>query len=659
MTVAAGAPKILRFGAFEVDLDAGELRKQGKRVKLQEQPLQVLGILLERPGAMVTREDLRSRIWPQDTFVDFDNSLNTAISKLREALGDSASNPRFIETLPRRGYRFIAQVEAVPNGGAALSQVSAQGPLEVTPSQKDASFSVRPPAVALPVARSAIRWKVLLTAAAVVAVAALAWLGVRWNRPVRNQQAPIRSVAILPLENLSADPEQEYFAEGMTDELITDLAQVSGLRVTSRSSVMHYKHTQKTLPQIASELNVDAVVEGTLARAGDRVRIRVQLIRAADDRHLWAHAYDREYRDVLLLQSEAARDIAQAINLKLVPSNLLDRTRALPMSPEAYDAYLKGRYFWNDRSREGNAKSVAYFEQAVQLAPDSAMAYSGLADAYIDGAYLGDTPSAAAAKSRTVVTKALELDPNLAEAHVSLAGILEEYDWNWKEADKEYQRGLELNPNYAFGHHIYAIFLAFMGRFDQAIAHIRTAQQLDPVSPSVYSHAGFIFFMARQDGLAIEQYRKALEIDPNYESAHGHLGEIYWYQGKYSESLDEREKAAMLFHEPAEIQQAVRQAYQRGGDAAATRKLLELDSNGRYPGYQKKRNIELAWLYAKLGEKSETLTCLERAFQEREPLLELVSVDRAWDFVRSEPRFQSIVQQMDLPTTVSYPVYPH
>jgi TolB-like protein/Tfp pilus assembly protein PilF len=389
----------------------------------------------------------------------------------------------------------------------------------------------------------------------------------------------------LPLENLSADPEQEYFAEGMTDELITDLAQTSGLRVTSRSSVMHYKHTQKTLPAIASELNVDAVVEGTLARVGDRVRIRVQLIPAADDRHLWAQAYDREYRDVLLLQSEAARDIAQSINLKLDSSNLLDRSRARPVSPEAYDAYLKGRYFWNERSREGHEKAVAYFERAVQLAPDSAMGYSGLADAYLDGVWdEGEDPSVAAAKARAAVTKALELDPNLAEAHVSLARILEVYDWNWAEADKEYQRGLELNPNSAVGHHIYAIFLACLGRFDRATAHIRTAQQLDPLTPAVYTHGGLISFLARQDDVAIEQYRKVLEIDPSFALAQANLSAIYWYQGKYAESLEEKERAALLDQEPAEIQQAVRQAFSRGGDEAATRKLLELDLKGRYPG---------------------------------------------------------------------------
>ena len=619
---------------FRLDLDGYQLLDGNSPVRLERQPMELLILLAKRRGHLVTRDEIVAAVWGDGVFVDTDRSINNNVRKLRQALQDDPDYPQFVETIVGKGYRFI-------------------GPLEITSTQEDSSSGAGSPPLAPAAARSKLPWKLLLAAAALMALAVFAWIGIRRYQSVRNEQAPIRSIAILPLENLSADPEQEYFSEGMTDELITDLAQVSGVRVTSRSSVMHYKHTQKTLPQIASELNVDAVVEGTLARVGDRVRIRVQLIRATDDRHLWAQAYDREYRDVLLLQSEAARDIAQAINLKLDPSNLLDRTRALRISPEAYDAYLKGRYFWNDRSREGNAKSVAYFEQAVQLAPDSAMAYSGLADAYIDGAYVGDTPSAAAAKARAAVTKALELDPNLAEAHVSLAGFLEAYDWKWKEADKEYQRGLELNPNYAFGHHMYALFLAFMGRFDQAIAHIRTAQQLDPVSPSVYSHAGFIFFMARQDDLAIEQYRKALEIDPNYASAHGHLGEIYWYQGKYSESLDEREKAAMLLHEPAEIQQAVRQAYQRGGDAAATRKLLDIDLKGRYQGHRKLRNIELAWLYAKLGEKSETLTCLERAFQEREPFLELVSVDRAWDFVRSEPRFQSLVRQMGLPTTVA------
>ena len=646
---------MIRFSRFVLDRDSGELLKDGTRIKLQDQPFQILCILLEQPGRIVTRDELENRIWPADTFVEFDQGLYSAVRRLRDALCDSAEAPRYIETLPRRGYRFIAPVETgktsrdVPS---APPEETSQAPSVDTKIANSGSHPV--------VAGSVTTGKRKLLAILVLLVCALAATLsykriaplipglLHRTRATPNSQAPndITSLAILPLENLSADPEQDYFAEGMTDELTTDLAQVSGLRVISRSSAMHYRHTQKTLPEIARELGVDAVVEGTWERVGDRVRIRAQLIRTADDRHLWAQAYDREYHDVLALQREAASDIARAINHKLDPSRPQHLSHAGLGNPEAYEAYLKGRYFWHRRSKETNAKSVAYFQRAVQLAPDSAMAYSGLADAYIDSVYWGEAPSVAAALAKTAVKNALERDPDLAEARLARAELLEISEWNWAEADKEYRRALELNPNYALAHEQYAIFLAAMGRFDQATAHALTAEHLDPVSASVYAHGGVVSFFARQDHQAIEQYRKALEIDPNFALALRRLSEIYWHQRKYDESMNELEKADALSHRNPEIQKAIRQAYRRGGHEAVIRKELELDLKGRHPTL---RDINRAGLYAGLGEKSQALTFLEKALQEHDPFLEFLSVDPAWDKLRSEPRFQSLARQVGLP----------
>ena len=426
-------PPIVRFGTYEVSLQSGELRKAGVKIRVQQQPMKLLEILLERPGEVVTREELRSRIWANESFGDFDQAVNIAIAKLRSALGDSAENPRYIETLPKRGYRFIAEVTVVDTDVPTKSPESTDGDRRGTEPEhqlQDAELTVTSKPRLWPTRR------VIVVLALVLSLLILAvWLFHSHGRPPTG----IRSLAVLPLDNLSGDPTQDYFADGMTDELITDLAQIRALRVISRTSVMGYKGVRKPLPEIARELNVDAVVEGTVLRSGDQVRITAQLIQAPADKHLWAESYEGNLRDTLALQKEVARNIAEQIRIEVTPREQAALKSVKAIDPEAYEAYLKGRYFWNKRTADGLKKAVDYFNQAIAKDPNYAAAYSGLADTY---ALLGDwqyavmTPKEAMPRAKAAAMKALELDDSLGEAHASLAFCLDGFDWNFDAAGK-------------------------------------------------------------------------------------------------------------------------------------------------------------------------------------------------------------------------------
>jgi len=402
-------PKVrgrLRFGTFELDLRAGELRKHGLRIRLQEQPFQVLAMLLEQPGEVVTRDELQKRLWQTDTFVDFDHGLNKAISKIREALGDSAESPRFVETVTRRGYRFLAEVKAADTASVTSPEPTSQphSTAEVGARSDVAGDIAMPKPIVGPRARIVSVFAVLLAIASI-----LAWKFYPWNRP----SAVIRSWAVLPLESLSSDASQDYFADGMTDELISDLGQISALRVISRTSVMAYKRARKPLPQIARELNVDAVVEGTVLRSGDQVRITAQLIEASSDKHIWSQSYQGELPDALGLQSKVARAIADQIRINLNPREQAALKNVRVVNPQAYESFLKGRYFWNKRTTDGLKAALAYFDQAIEEDPKYAQAYSGLADTYAllgDWQYAAMTPNEALPKAKAAAIKALELD---------------------------------------------------------------------------------------------------------------------------------------------------------------------------------------------------------------------------------------------------------
>jgi TolB-like protein/DNA-binding winged helix-turn-helix (wHTH) protein/Tfp pilus assembly protein PilF len=518
-------PRFVRFGIFEVDLHAGRLTKHGLRLKLQEQPFQVLAMLLEKPGELVNREELRSRLWPR-TIVDFDHGLNKAINKIRDALGDSAENPRFIETVARRGYRFLADVEAI--NAPSL-------PSETTADVGDTDGASAPGGVWKQLQHSR-SWR-LSAFGALLLAAALLWIFYPWNA-----SSNIRSLAVLPLENLSGDPSQDYFAEGMTDELITDLGQISTLRVISRTSVMTYKSVRKPLAEIARELNVQAVVEGSVLRSGERVRITAQLIEVPPDRHIWAHSYEGDLRDTLTLQNTVARTIAEQIQAVLNKQEKAALEKSRAVKPEAYEAYLKGRYFWNKRTGDGLKKAIEYFTVAIEKDPNYAEAYAGLADSYAlsgDWEYGILSPQDASLEAKAAATKALALDDGLGEAHTSRAFALDLYDWDWSAAETEYRRATALNPGYATAHHWYAWHLMVIGRTDEGIQELRKAESLDPLSLIIRADLADALCIARRYNESVQQSERTLEMDPNFAIGHYELGQAFVQKQMYSEAIAE------------------------------------------------------------------------------------------------------------------------
>jgi len=637
---------VVRFGTYEVSLQTGEVRKAGLRIRVQQQPLKLLEILLERPGEVVTREELRSRVWSDESFGDFDQAVNIAIGKLRSALGDSAENPRFIETLPKRGYRFIADVSVVDADAHPKRPESAARDLpdqerktEPEPKVHDAGLAHTPKRRLRPALR------VIIASALIVSLTIIFVVLVR-----SRGRAPsgIRSLAVLPLENLSADASQNYFADGMTDELITDLAQISALRVISRTSVMAYKGARKPLPQIARELNVDAVVEGTVLRSGDQVRITAQLIEASTDKHLWSQSYEGELRDTLALQNKVARAIADQIRINLTPQEQAALKDVKVVNPQAYESYLKGRYFWNKRTADGLKVALAYFNQAIEEDPKYAEAYSGLADTY---ALLGDwqyavmTPKEAFPKAKAAAIKALDLDNALGEAHNSLAFVLDGFDWDFDSAGKEFRRAIELNPGYATAHHWYAWHLSLLGRFDEAIAEMRKALNLDPLSLIINADLAELLVIAHSDDESIQQSRKTIEMDPNFALAHNQLGQAYLQKHMYGEAVAELQKAVQLSGGSPTCIANLARAYVVSGKRSQALELLSELKKRSNPGYS--NAAEIAIVYASLGDKDQAMNWLEKGYEER--FNPGVLLRPGFDPLRSDSRFQNLVHRIGLP----------
>jgi len=630
----------LRFGVFELDLHAGELRKHGLRVRLQEQPFQVLAALLERPGEVVTREELQKKLWPADTFVDFDHGLNKTINKIREALGDSAESPRFVETVARRGYRFLAEVkvaEAAP----------VRGPESATQPLPGAEIRERPdpagkPATLNPVLPS-LAWK-FSGFVVLLAMASLAsWKLYSWKHP----SPVIRSLAVLPLESLSSDASQDYFADGMTDELISDLGQISALRVISRTSVMAYKRARKPLPQIARELDVDAVVEGTVLRSGDQVRITAQLIEASSDKHLWSHSYEGQLRDTLALQNQVAQAIADQIRINLNSQERAALKNVRVANPQAYESYLKGRYFWNKRTADGLKVALAYFNQAIDEDQKYAPSYSGLADTY---ALLGDwqyavmTPKEALPKAKAAAIKALELDPALGEAHNSLAFCLDGFDWDFLSAGKEFRRAIELNPGYATAHHWYAWHLSLSGQYAEAIAEMRKAENMDPLSLIIKADLAELLLLSHSYDESIRQSRKTIEMDPNFPLAHNQLGQAYLQKRMLDDAISELQKAVQLSAGSPTCLANLARAYAASGKKSEAVKLLSDLKKRSDPGYS--HASEIAVIYAALGDKNQAMAWLEKGYEER--FNPGVLLRPGFDPLRSDPSFQELMHRIGL-----------
>jgi TolB-like protein/DNA-binding winged helix-turn-helix (wHTH) protein/Flp pilus assembly protein TadD len=619
----------VRFGLFELDVRAGELRKRGVKVPLQGLPVQVLIILLENPGNVFTRDELRTRLWPANTFVDFDHSLHNAIARLREALGENANNPRFIETLPRRGYRFIGPLESPVVPQTAAAEVNRSGQL-----------------------RRALLPAALALLSVVAVLVGLNVGGVRsklFGKPV--SATHIDSIAVLPLKNLSDDREQDYFADGMTEALITDLGKVSALRVISRTSVMRYKDTKKPLPEIARELQVDALVEGTVARSGDRLRITANLIQASPERHIWAETYERNLSDVIALQNDVARTITQQIQVQLTPEEHVKLSASHPVDPEAYKLYIKGRYFWVKRNRESFDRAMGYFQQAIDRDPTYAAPYSGLADCYVlFGSSFdvgGQAPSEVQPKAKVAALKALELDSSLADAHNSIAYVKLTYDWDWTGAEAEFKRSIALNPGYAHGHHWYAHLLLSSGRSEEALAEVNRALELDPVSPIINLHLGWHYLYTRQYDRALVQLDKTLELDPDYALAHWYRGLAFEQKKMYPEAVVEMSRAKDLLPGNLAVECDIGHVYAVSGDKGNAEKVivaLKQESTHRYVNA-----YELALIYIGLGQNDQAFKLLEQAFSEHSDMLVYLKIDPRLDSIRSDSRFADLVRRVGIP----------
>ena len=633
---------VVRFGTFEVSFASNEIRKAGVKVRVQQQPMKLLEILLEHPGEVVTREELRSRIWADENFGDFDQAVNIAIAKLRNALGDSAESPRYIETLPKRGYRFIAEV-SVDTGTPAKAPESAAG------DRTGIETGLQHQAVAPTVAPKRWLWSKRRTIVAFVVVLSLTilavWLFRSWERP----PAGIRSIAVLPLDNLSGDASQDYFSDGMTDELITDLAKIKALRVISRTSVMRYKATHTPLPEIARTLKVDAIVEGSVLRSGEQVRITAQLIQVPADKHLWAESYEGNLSDTLALQNKVARAVAEQIRIEVTSQERAELKSVKKIDPDAYEAYLKGRYFWNKRTADGLKKAVDYFNQAIAKDPNYAAAYSGLADTF---ALLGDWQYAvmptkeAVPKAKAAALKALELDDMLGEAHNSLAFCLDGYDWNFDAAEREFRRAIELNPGYAPAHHWYAWHLALLGRNDDALAEMKKAANLDPLSLNINSDLAELLLIAHFPDESIQQSRKTIDMDPAFPAAHNQLAQGYLARHMDAEAIAELQKAIQLSGDSPIFTANLARAYVGTNRKADAVELLNDLKRSSVPGYP--LAAEIAMVYTALGEKDQAMTWLEKGYQER--FNPGVLLRPCFDPLRSDPRFKDLVRRIGLPS---------
>lgn len=619
-----------RFGPFEVDLRAGELRKHGVRMKLTGQPLEILALLLAQPGEVVTREELRQRLWPGNTFGDFDHGLNAAVNKLREALGDSAEAPRYVETLPRRGYRFIARVESPAAEEPAV-------PAPPAPPQQTPPARVAEPAPA----RREYRRPLLISGAAAAAGLVLLMIVAQSRRESSADEAArsIRSLAVLPFENLSGDADQDYFADGMTDEVISRLSGVGALRVISRTSVMPYRKTREPLPEIARKLRVDGIVEGAVQRSGDRVRITAKLLHAQTDRSLWAGTYERDLPDVLRLQSEIASAIAEEVRVRVTPE---ERTRlgwSRLVDPAAYQHYLRGRFFQGQWNSE---KAAAEFRRAVEADPQHALSWSGLAESEL----YNHPPREVMPRAEQAALRAVALAPDLGEAHAVLGLVRTFWNWDWAGAESSFRKAVALDPGSADVRHRFSQVLAATGRLKEAIAQSRQALALDPLSPNVSHYLGRLYYFDHDLDRAADQLRTAVELDPQNFWAHLFLGLTYEMQGKDEEAFRHRVRSAVLGGASPLIIAKGQEDYSRLGYTALRHKILDSEAaQARMP----LASSSLALGYARLGEKEKALYWLEKAFESHTRDLIYMKVEPSYDPLRSDPHFQALLERLKLP----------
>jgi TolB-like protein/DNA-binding winged helix-turn-helix (wHTH) protein/Tfp pilus assembly protein PilF len=651
-------PSAVRFGDYELDPNRGVLSRNGIALKLQPQPLRVLELLLARAPNIVTRDEISEYVWEKGVYVDLDQSLNFCIRQIRYVLNDNAANPRFVETLPKQGYRFIESVvqlpaEATPVGTDAHAQQSSSanqnrriGDAKPDPTSNGTSpphaaqpsQETKPPsAVEVTPSRNS-RPRLWLFASAALALLVIGLtLGARSLRSRflnRAAASKITSLAVLPLDNLSGDPSQNYFADGMTDELTTMLAKNSTLRIVSRTSAMQYKGAHRPLPEIARELGVDGVLEGSIARTGDKVHMTIQLIQAPTDTHIWAESYDRDANDVVNLPKEAAQTIAK----RLGSATLQPPTQYV--NPEAHDAYLRGRYIWFQGDNEAAGK---YFRKAIELQPNYAPGWAGLATYYGQGAFDDLDPTVAIPQAIEAANRAIALDPSLPWAHLALGANLF-FNWNWPQAEQEIEHAIELNPAFAEPYHFRAKVWAALGRHSEAIESEEKAMELDPFERPF--GMALALSSARQYDAAIDDIRSRLEATPQDVMLHWMLCDSYRRKGDLKKAAEEWERAFLLSGNKEEAA-AIRRTYDKGGYQALL--LLRLSGLKKQSATHYVSPMEFALQYAQLGRREETLASLEEAYQQRAPYLLWVQNDPAYDFLHTNEQYRSLIKRIGLP----------
>jgi TolB-like protein/DNA-binding winged helix-turn-helix (wHTH) protein/Tfp pilus assembly protein PilF len=625
-------PAEIQAGKPCINLSRYDLTVGGQRVPLERQPMDLLIFFVQRHGQLVSREDIVEKLWGKDVFVDVDRSINAAVRKIRSALRDNPSEPKFLETVVGKGYRLVGEVEVV--GAASPAAENSSGPVE--------------PQSSISHGRNKLLRLILGFVVLGLLGTAAVWTAKSWQGRI-SSELPIHSIAVLPLVNLSGSPAEDYFTDGMTDELISDLAQISALRVISRTSVMQYKNFRKSVREIGKELNVDAVVEGTVSRSSGRVRINAQLIQAPTDTHLWARSYERDLGDVIALQDEVAAAIADEIRIQLLPSEKARLATSRAIKPEAYEAYLRGLYHIYKRNQTDLEQSTAYFQRAIELDPGYALAYAGLADSYaLQGSllYMVAAPQDVMPKSKSAAQRALQIDNNLGEAYATLAYVETLYDWDWAKSEEDFKRAIALKPSYAQAHLWYAMHLAAMGRHGDSIAEAKRAQALDPLSLITNTTVGLMLYFATDYDGAVEQFHKVLELDPDFFVARWQLGLVYEEKGRYEEARSEFQKAKALSPRNPSILESLGEVDALSGRRKeATEVLHQLEKLSKQefaPPYV------LASLNAALDDKDQAFEWLEKAYDGRDNNLIFLKADPSFRTMRSDSRFQNLLRRMGL-----------
>lgn len=635
------------LGEYEIRAEGRLLSRDGEQIHITNRPFQVLLYLIERRDRVVTRQELLDRFW--DGKDVYDDTLRKCVGAIRKALGDRLSGPRYIETYYGEGYRYIGPLEETTvQGVSSVTEVEKTRGVRITIEEEipDPAPAIQNTGAAPAVAARRLSGRAIVMLA--IAVVAILATGVALYRSQVASSAkgstPVTSIAVLPLKNLPDDPSNEYLSEGLTESLITALSRIDGLKVISRSSAFAFKDRAIDLQEVASRLGVGAVLEGSIRRSGDRVRVEVRLVSAENGRVIWASdTYDRSLHDIFILQDEITRGVITGMSLKLA-SEGQQRPAKQTSSPEAYEAYLKGRYYWNKRTAEGLKKAIEHFERATKLDPGYALAYCGLADCYNLGVWYIPIPaSEAVPRLKEVAAKAIDLDDQLAEAHIAMSNV-HSFEWRWREAEESQRRAIELNAGYATAHHWYALNLALLGRFDNAIAEIKRARELDPLSLVINTDLGWILYLSRRYDEAIEQYRKALELDPEFSLAHFDLALAYSQKGMHEEAVAEMLRAG---DRGSDYLGGLGYVYARSGrrDEAlkALEQLKQLSKRGYAPPYH------FAWIYTGLGEKDQALTMLEKVYEERTQHVVDLKVHPMFDELRLDPRYQDLLGRVALP----------